>query len=403
MANPIDPRQIVRQLQQVLVTGKLPIGFFIGAGCPVSIRVNENGADSPLIPDVANLTIHVLKDLASRPDVNDATTRLLNILKQDGEPNPNIERILSRARALHDVAGQGEVRGITHLELAAINVAICNSIAQRVARDLPKDTPYHSLARFCGAARSLPVSIFTTNYDLLMEQAFEHLRVPFFDGFIGSNFPFFDQQAVEQDVIPNRWTRFWKLHGSINWKYERARHCVIRKGSDASGEEHMIHPSHLKYDASRRMPYLIMIDRMRTFLRDARGPVAIFVAGYSFGDEHLNEVILEGLQANPNAACYALQYGPLGNYSSAADIARTVLNLTIIAEDGAISRGRDCHWAVRKSDDRSTLGSSFTFDDAADENSDEDAAITCKCKLGNFSSFAQLLDELTIASDEKAG
>ncbi len=121
MSNPIDPRQIVRQLRQVLVTGKLPIGFFIGAGCPVSVRVTEEGIDAPLIPDVANLTIHVLKELASRADVSDATRRLVDLLKQDGEPNPNIERILSRARALHDVAGQGEVRGLTYLELAAIS------------------------------------------------------------------------------------------------------------------------------------------------------------------------------------------------------------------------------------------------------------------------------------------
>lgn len=392
---------MLRQLRQVLVTGKLPVGFFIGAGCPTSIRTKAiaGGEEEALIPDVSALTKYVVAELSKDPKIGGAIKKLLELLMQDGEKEPNIERLLSRTRALGEVAGIGEVRGLSHLELAELDKAICKSITSRVTRDLPEKTPYHSLARFSGADRAFPVAIFTTNYDLLMEQAFERLRIPFFDGFIGSHFPFFDQRAVESDAIPKRWVRFWKLHGSINWRYERARHCVIRGIQSDGTEEQMIHPSHLKYDASRRMPYLIMIDRMRTFLRDTPGPVALFISGYSFGDDHLNEVIIEGLQANPNAACFALQFGEMANYPTAIEIAKSTLNLSIISDDGAFIRGRQGRWALRGSDDASTLGGSFKQIGKATDQ-DEDALRKFGCKLGDFAGFAALLDELVSAPGE---
>ena len=42
---------------------------------------------------------------------------------------------------------------------------------------------------------------------------------PHFDGFVGSREPFFDIASIEQDEIPRRWARLWKLHGSINWQH----------------------------------------------------------------------------------------------------------------------------------------------------------------------------------------
>jgi hypothetical protein len=113
---------------------------------------------------------------------------------------------------------------------------------------------------------------------------------------------------------------------------------VFRSIEDADGDELLIHPSHRKYDESRRMPYFVMIDRLRAFLRANQKPVALFVIGYSFGDDHLNEAIVEGLAANPSAACFALQYGVLGDYPSAKKLALENANLSVLARDAAIVR-----------------------------------------------------------------
>ncbi len=132
---------------------------------------------------------------------------------------------------------------------------------------------------------------------------FEQNRVPYFDGFVGTRDTFFDLQAIEQDRLPNRWARLWKMHGSINWSEDENGKIHHRS---SPGSKQLIYPSHLKYDESRRMPYLAILDRLRTFLGQ---PAAILiVSGYSFGDEHLNEVILQGLQGNSTASAFVLMY-----------------------------------------------------------------------------------------------
>ena len=40
-------------------------------------------------------------------------------------------------------------------------------------------------------SRDFTKEVFTTNYDLILEKSFESLQVPYFDGFNGSNEPFF--------------------------------------------------------------------------------------------------------------------------------------------------------------------------------------------------------------------
>ncbi|HKQ85810.1 MAG TPA: SIR2 family protein [Candidatus Acidoferrales bacterium] len=115
------------------------------------------------------------------------------------------------------------------------------------------------MAAWIGAIqRVAPVEVFTTNYDLLMEEALETNRVPYFDGFVGSNETFFDLRSIEEDKLPARWCLLWKIHGSLNWHEDDSR--SVRPGSSSNGRK-VIYPSQLKYDESRRMPCLAMLDR----------------------------------------------------------------------------------------------------------------------------------------------
>ena len=159
------------------------------------------------------------------------------------------------------------------------------------ARLPDRKTPYHDLAAWIGSIpRAYGVEVFTSNYDLLMEQALEECSVPYFDGFSGSDRTFFDTPSMEQDTIPSRWARLWKLHGSINWW--RTLDGELQRKAEANEEDiQMIHPSHLKYDQSRMMPYLAMQDRLRAFL--GAGQSVLITCGYSFSDWHLNQAILQ--------------------------------------------------------------------------------------------------------------
>ena len=221
---------------------------------------------------------------------------------------------------------------------------MCQSISKLVNKTLPRSmTPYHHLARWVGD-RSNRTIVFTTNYDLLLEQAFESLQVPFFDGFIGSHQPFFSQQAIEQEVLRTQWALLCKLHGSINWRSPNKSNAIIRSMS-GEGDELLIHPSHLKYTESRRMPYFVMLDQLKAHISKDKKRAVLFTVGYSFSDEHINDTIVDSLRANPSAVCYALWYDHLSTCQQIYDLARRCSNLHILAPDSAITDGRHSSWA----------------------------------------------------------
>lgn len=397
-----EPLQIVAQLRQALAADKLSVGFFLGAGCPCAVRVRqEDGTERALIPDIRGMTIDVSKQVAACSQNNEAFKKLLAILNEDGVSEPTIELMLNRIRALRDVAGKAKVRNMCFAELDSLDRKICGAIRQTATCDLPDAlTPYHALAKFISTNRLPHSEIFTTNYDVLMEQALEACHVPYFDGFVGSCRPFFDQRAIEDDLIPARWSRLWKLHGSINWHFNRSSKKVFRNGDLCEGDELLIHPSHMKYDESRRMPYFVMVDRLTKFLRNDERPVALFVLGYSFSDDHINEAIIESLKVNASSACFALQYDKLSAYPAAKQLAIDNPNLSIFAEDAAIIRRRPGVWLAQPATDAAALKSAFDIltaeasapDKAVDQAGQSELPKPCRFLAGDFKRFGEFLN-----------
>ena len=334
-ANHLD--HIEESLSQCLSQSKRPLGLLLGAGCPASIKVADaDDGHRPLIPDVAGLTTFVNRSLdASSPDYKALVSRL----REDLDQEPNIEEILSHIRGLALIVGKQRVHGLDKEAIDQLERAVTTQITQAVAVDLPSEhTPYDDLAVWSRAVtRDIPIRIFTTNYDLLLEAAFERSRVPFFDGFAGAREPFLDTAAIEADDLPPRWTRIIKLHGSSNWAVRKDR-GVVRLPVSGSEERRLIHPSHLKYTESRRMPYLVMFDQLRDFFK--RQSATLITLGYSFRDDHINDLVAQGLRANASAKIFGLQYGELNTYDSAKDLAMQNLGLTVIATDGGIDAGR---------------------------------------------------------------
>lgn len=384
-----DPLQFLNQLRQALAAPKLSVGFLIGAGCPVSIKCGPERSE-PLIPDVKGLSSKVFAEISKSDEHKESFEVLRNIFKEDGENDPNIETLLGKIRSLCDVAGKASVRGLSLSSLAALDKRICADITKAVDREYAEsDNPYLSVARFVESRARPATELFSTNYDLLLENALEAQRVPFFDGFVGSVRPFFDQRAIDDDVVSDRWCRVWKLHGSINWRLDTKTKRVFRSIAPSDGVEQLIHPSHRKYDESRRMPYFVMIDRFRSFIRNQKLPVAMIVSGYSFGDQHINEALVESLKANPSAVCYALQFDELATYVDGIALAESVPNLSLLARDGAIIRRRSGKWATRPGTDHNVINSAF----AVSENVDDEIASPCQFLLGDFARLAPFLDE----------
>jgi len=389
-----DPQKQIGYLQQCLSNNKRPLGLFLGAGCPMAIRPNGE-ENPPLIPDIKGITEAVCKTLSEhsehskRKDCRHLLITVLDHFEKDGRKT-TVEHMLSHIRALHTVAGKDEVRGLSADNLDTLDESICQIIHELVDKSLPDtETAYHRIAAWVDAIEcEKPIEIFTTNYDLLMEQAFEECRVPYFDGFAGVRKPFFDLRAMEEDMLPSRWARLWKLHGSINW-YQTPKKEVFRGATnEEAGAKRMIHPSHLKYEESRRMPYLAMIDRLRAFMKQ---PTATLVlCGYSFRDDHLNEVLVQGLQSTQTAIAFTLLYGRLDEYPQAIKLALKRSNLTLLARDGAIISSQKAKWQEKGAEVESADNDwiKWTQPDSLDDK------YTAEFQLGNFAVFGQFLHEL---------
>ena len=341
-----DPTDHVALLHQCLAGDKKPIGFFLGAGCPLAVRIADGSgaARIPLIPDVNHLTDKVRRSIGCSSELRSPFKSVEEQLILDQDHRANIEDILTHIRTLAAVAGHGDVRGLTGSQLALLDEFICQVIHDVVDKELPdRETPYHNVSKWVNAVRrDYPVEFFTPNYDLLLERAMEETRTPYFDGFPGVLRPLFDAASVDDQSLPSHWARVWKIHGSINW-YQKSSGEVFRSSASEEDQKRVIHPSHLKHQESRRMPYLALLDRLRNFLR--LPTAALIFCGYSFRDEHINDTIAQGLQYTRTAIAYALLFGSLCEYPKAVELGKHHPNLNVMARDKGVVGGREVEWS----------------------------------------------------------
>ena len=366
-------------LRQILSQGRKRIGILIGAGAPTAIRVDDDNRivsdGKPLIPDVAGLTDAVLDALA------DEDRKRVDVLKNDIPGNVNIEAILTQVRRLAQAIGTSVVHGLDGSGYDDLARRICEKIGIQVCSRLPEESnPFSQLVSWiAGTQREHSVEIFTPNYDLLIEEAFERARVAYFDGFTGSHSPFFDPASVSLDEFPARWSRLWKLHGSLGWKV--MGDTVVRTGEREATE--LIYPDHLKYDQVTRLPYSALFERLRQFLTTP--DTLLICTGFSFFDSHICAVLDESLAANSHTAVFAFQYRRIDDEQAAINLARSRPNLSVYARDGAVISGVTGRWQPSHSsrEDKENIRQTFWRAPAAD--------MPAEFLLGDFASLAQFL------------
>lgn len=329
-----NPDQYMSSLRTIIAGGRKRIGLLIGAGASAGMA-KEDGT-YPLIPAVAELTTRVLAALS--PKYATQIAALKAELDKD-----DIETILSRVRSLSKVIGVAEVHGLNGKGYETFGEAICTEIGKIVDVQLPKgESAYNDLVNWItGTSRDHPIEIFTTNYDLLMEEAFERSRAPYFDGFTGGREPFFDPVTVASNDLPARWTRLWKLHGSLGW-CSSEKDEVIRTGKGSA--THLVFPEHLKYDQTQKAPYAALLDRLKAFLGT---PDTLLISiGFSYADAHVAARIDEGLAGNPSASVFAFQFKNLAEESAACDLARRRPNFSVYAKDKGMVNGTEGPWVA---------------------------------------------------------
>jgi hypothetical protein len=264
----------------------------------------------------------------------------------------NLEQGLSRLRRIHAlVQGSAQtVDGLTGDAAQELDRAICREIVAEL--DLAKADLEPMLMFAAWVARAdyhLPLEIFTVNYDLLIETALEKLRVPYFDGFVGAFRAPFRTDLVEAapadagSWLPSFLARLWKLHGSVSWEWDEQGEVVRLGRAVEDTEAAAIYPSDMKYDESRRVPFVVLHDRLRRALNHPE--TLMIVTGYSWSDDHLNEVIFEAARHRQRSEIVAFAHSAIPDVL--AERAETMPNLQVVTGEEAILSGIRGTWKAK--------------------------------------------------------
>jgi len=390
-----DPLREAQEFREQVGSPKRRLVFFFGAGTSQAVGIDG----------VVQLTKRIGEELP-----NSDKPVYARLLKEAG-PSATVESVLDNIRLCRELLGSDENREVNGLKCAgaaSLDRGICRLICKAVKVDPPGTLRFHTA--FAGWLKSVdreqPIEIFTTNYDLVLERGMEAAETPHFDGFIGSVAPYFVPATVEASIgqphplcPPRTWVRIWKLHGSIGWRLVAnplsGQKRIVRTPAAEVGadDDLMIFPSRQKYMDSRKQPYVAYHDRFRRLL--SSGEVLLVIAGYSFGDQHIDEVILEALRANNRLAVSAFMFEELSDGRIQDDLlkhARMLRNLTVYGPDQACVGGILAPWSDPNQPAPAWLGD-WPFWDR-------------KCKrfvLGDFLAFVNFLQEFLGTRDPLVG
>jgi hypothetical protein len=354
-----DPERFVSDFLRKLGERRRHVAFLFGAGTSKAAG----------LPDIAELAAEVGDMLEDQPDLHDAYRKLIQ--------TRNIEEVLTRARLVSSLLeGTSETFDSLDAEAARrLDRAICSAIRSIVSKE-PETTQIHrAFAGWLGRAEhDSPVEVFTINYDLLIERGLEEVGVPYFDGFVGVFEGVFRADLVETMsgsatdhlALRSGWVRVWKLHGSVSWRVgedTRIRRMGTQRLDDGEQDSLAIYPSVQKYEESRRVPFVTLFDRLRKSLETAESITV--TCGYSFGDQHINELLFDAAERFPRSEVVALFRGDIPEPVAAR--AKGAPNLTAAGAKSAVWGGEERPWSPLSdalpfwNTDRLTLGDFRVF------------------------------------------
>lgn len=305
----MDEVKEIKELKNQLAYSK-NIGFFFGAGTSCALK----------IPNIAMLTAGIEKNLKGDHLKNFKIIR--DNLKKTLGRDVNIEEILNHIRRIREITNEKPDQDfikVTGEAAKDLDKEICNQIYDIIEEaeskaDLTNPRKFFAWLNILNHEYSKEV--FTTNYDLIIEKSLEQSQIPYFDGFVGSYEPFFWQESIEQATgktdMTRNWIRLWKIHGSLSWFWKEDKkdnsQKIIRVGkfdnATTTDKELVIYPSKEKYDSSRKQPFIAYFDRLKNFL--SSGELLFIFTGFSFSDQHINEIIFNCLRQNNRLFCIVL-------------------------------------------------------------------------------------------------
>lgn len=371
----------IREIKTQLAYSK-SLGLFFGAGTSCALNV----------PNISNLTLKV------HDKINEANKIIFNSISKDLKTqieNPTIENILNRVRQIRAITDENEEKKYLEIDgkiAREFDISVCKTIYKIISEseDVADRTKMRKLIAWLSMQnREFAKEIFTPNYDLIIEKSLEDNEIPYFDGFIGGYEPFFSQESIDAEItskdLTRNWIRVWKIHGSLSWFWKNDTTGkplrIVRSGKvnniDEISDELVIYPSREKYSSSRKQPFIAYFDRLKSFLN--RGELLFLVSGYSFLDEHINEVLFTALKQNSRLTMIVFMYTD-EEVDALFKLSSSYLNLTIFGPKKGVIAGSMRNWDFDSTQLKPKESSNDYWNDS-----------TQNCKLGDFNSLVTFL------------
>lgn len=165
------------------------------------------------------------------------------------------------------------------------------------------------------------LSVITTNYDTVFEDAAANQNYTVFDGFKFLAKPKFDSDMFNWNLVKEvsdiktreleynkRVFNLIKLHGSLTWKRDEEGEIVrVLNGEKVEADDTvMIFPSSDKYAQSYQEPYFDLFTKFQELLK--RKNTLLITAGFSFSDNHIFRMISQAVKNNKELALLVTDY-----------------------------------------------------------------------------------------------
>lgn len=268
------------------------LSFLIGAGCSSHV-VDEKETG---IPVMSGLYRAFFED---NPDFV-----ILNE-KANGLFGSNLEKMLEVMEAVHVSNQIKDIDNSIEEKMAQVRLFLRNQIKKGLNSSEVKDIYKEFYCKITQRTRKSPVSIFTTNYDLFNEIALDELGFQYNNGFSGTykrkfnpisyNYTYVENMNLSKNVW-ERVSSFFnlvKLHGSISWTRRNGEIWEHDYSKINDDETVMIYPTPMKDRTTLMTPYSDLFRTMEN--RIVQKNSVLIVLGYSFSDDHINRIILNGL------------------------------------------------------------------------------------------------------------
>ena len=177
------------------------------------------------------------------------------------------------------------------------------------------------------------IKIYTTNYDLAFEYVLDKLSIEYENGFTG----FVNRHFNPKSLQSSNKTELIKVHGSINWIYDKIERVIkeyqprFKDGRVMidDSEQVLIYPTAEKLYQTYNEPYSELMRGMLNTFETKRN--VIIVVGYKYEDEHINDILYKAV-ANPNNIFYFFDYDASGCefISKMEELSKDVQNINIL-------------------------------------------------------------------------